>query len=37
LEVERVVKGQCKVVGINTLEIEPISPYTILEEIRRFK
>lgn len=37
LEVERVSKGCCDIIGINTLEIEPISPFTILNEVRRYK
>jgi 2-oxoglutarate ferredoxin oxidoreductase subunit alpha len=37
LEVERVAKGSCEITGINTLDIEPISPFRILNEVRRFK
>jgi 2-oxoglutarate ferredoxin oxidoreductase subunit alpha len=37
LEVERVSKGCCDIDGVNTLDIEPITPFTILNAVRRFK
>lgn len=37
LEVDRVVKGQAEVVGINKIDSDPITPIEIMDEIRRSK
>ncbi|MDY6821220.1 MAG: 2-oxoacid:acceptor oxidoreductase subunit alpha [Deferribacterota bacterium] len=35
LEVERIVGDNCKIKGVNSLDVEPISPYKIFETIGR--